>query len=143
MLIDKTIVEKKLDHLKHEVHKIENMDFTMEQVLEDEDIQDLIDRRMEKAIESCIDIATHLAAGLELPRQEHASDIFLLLGKNNIFSKKLAEKFTGVIGFRNILVHEYADIDYRLAYSNLDEKLKDLKEFAREVLEFLGKTKLK
>lgn len=35
---------------------------------------------------------------------------------------------------------EYAaDIDYKLAYSNLDEKLKDLEQFAKEILEFLEK----
>lgn len=139
MVIDKIIVEKKLNHLKHEVGKIEGMDFTMDQILDDEDVQDMLDRRMEKAIESCIDIATHLVAGLELPRQDRAADIFLLLGKNNIISKETANKFSKVVGFRNILVHEYADIDYELAYSDLEEKLKDLKDFARQVLRFLEK----
>ena len=137
MLVDKTVVEKKLNHLKHGIEKLKAMDFTMERVLEDEDIQDMIDRRMQVAIENCIDIATHLAAAMELPRREYASDIFLLLGKNEIISKKLAEKFIGVVGLRNILVHEYADIDYKLAYSNLADKLEDLKQFAREVLGFL------
>lgn len=139
MLIDKTLVEKKLSLLKHEINKIENMDITLEEVLEDEDIQDMIDRRMQVAIESCIDVATHLAAGMELPRQEYASDIFLLLGKNEVVSKDLAEKFVGAVGLRNILVHEYADVDYKLAYSNLDEKLQNLKQFAKEVLKFLEK----
>lgn len=139
MLIDKKIIDKKLNYLKHEINKIENMDFSMEQILKDEDIQDILDRRMQIAIEACIDVATHLAAGLELSRQEYASDIFLLLGKNDVISKEIAEKFASVARFRNILVHEYADIDYQLAYSNLDEKLKDLKSFAKEVLEFLEK----
>lgn len=139
MLIDRKIIEKKLNNLKHEINKIENMDFTMEQILKDEDIQDILDRRMQIAIEVCIDVATHLAAGKELPRQEYASDIFLLLGKNNVISQETAKKFAGVVGLRNILVHEYADIDYMLAYSNLDEKIKDLKTFAKEVLEFLEK----
>lgn len=139
MSVDKTLIEKKLHLLKHEINKIENMDFTMEQVLENEDIQDLLDRRMQTAIESCIDIATHLAAGLELPRQEYASDIFLTLGKNKVISKEVAETFTSVVGLRNILVHEYADINYKLAYSNLEEKLKDLKQFIKEILEFLEK----
>lgn len=139
MLVDKTLIIKKLNYLKHEVGKLKRMDFSMDKILEDEDIQDLADRRMQLAIESCIDIATHLAAGLDLPRQEYASDIFLTLGKNGVISIKLAEKFTSVVGLRNILVHEYADINYKLAYSNLDEKLRDLEQFAKEVLEFLEK----
>lgn len=141
MLLDKTLVEKKLNLLKHEINKIENMDITLERILDDEDVQDMLDRRMERAIESCIDVSTHLAAGLELPRQEYAADIFLILGKKKIISPEVAEKFTSVVGFRNILVHEYVDIDYKLAYSSLADKLKDLKQFAREVLEFLERKK--
>ena len=63
--------------------------------------------------------------------------IDLLNLEKKIISPEVAEKFTGVVGFRNILVHEYADIDYKLAYSNLADKLEDLKQFAREVLGFL------
>lgn len=139
MAIDRNIITAKLDELKTAIRKIENMDLTLEIILEDEDIQDLVDRRMQMAIESCIDIATHLTAGLELPRKEYASDIFLLLGKNDILSKDIARKMAGATGLRNILVHEYADVDYKLAYSDLKDKLKDLKTFAREVLGFLEK----
>lgn len=139
MRVDKNIIKAKLEELKTAIRKIEDMDLTLEIILENEDIQDLIDRRMQVSIESCIDIATHLAAGSELPRKEYASDIFLMLGENNILSKGIAEKMAGAIGLRNILVHEYADIDYKLAYSDLDGKLKDLKTFAREVLEFMEK----
>lgn len=139
MLLNKTIIVAKIHNLKHEIDKLKNMDFSMEQILEDEDIQDMADRRMQVALESCIDISTHVAAGLELPRQEYAADVFLLLGKKGVISEKLAEKFTDAVGLRNILVHEYAEIDYRLAYSDLEEKLKDLKQFAKEVLEFLEK----
>lgn len=139
MAIDKTLLNNLLDNLKATIRKIERMDIVLEDILEDEDIQDLINRRMQVAVENCIDIATHLAAGLDLPRKERASDVFLLLGENKIISKEIAGKLAGAVGFRNILVHEYAEIDYRLAYAGLDEKLSDLNQFAREVLEFLEK----
>ncbi len=136
-MINKILLEKKINYLKEEINKIESMDFTMEDVLENEDIQDILDRRMQKAIESCIDIAAHIAAGLELPRKEYASDIFLLLGKRGIISKRTANKFPAIVGLRNILVHEYTEIDYKLAYSDLSQKLNDLKRFSKEVLLFL------
>lgn len=139
MAVDKNIINAKLEELKTAIRKIEDMDLTLETILGDEDIQDLIDRRMQIAIENCIDIVTHLSAGLELPRKEYASDIFLLLGKNDILSEDITRKMAGATGLRNILVHEYADIDYKLAYSDLKDKLKDLKTFARQVIEFLEK----
>lgn len=139
MTIDKTLLNSMLDNLKSQLNKIEDMDVSLEQILEDEDIQDLLDRRMQVALECCIDIAAHLATGMSLPRQEHASDVFLLLGKNELIPKELAEKMAQATGFRNILVHEYTQIDYKLAYSDLNEKLEDLKSFGRQVVGVLNK----
>jgi len=141
MVIDKTLLKNLLGNLKVTINKIERMDIALENVLEDEDIQDLLDRRMQVAVENCIDIATHLAAGLDLPRKERASDVFLLLAEKEIISAELAHKLAGAAGLRNILVHEYMEIDYRLAYSDIDEKLLDLKQFGKEVLDFLEKAK--
>lgn len=139
MIIDKTLLKTLIDDLKTTLRKIEGMEVDLEEVLRNEDVQDILDRRMQVTIETCIDIATHLAAGLELPRKERAADVFLLLGENEIISKEIARKMAGAVGLRNILVHEYAAIDYRLAYSDLDEKIKDVKSFGREILEFLEK----
>lgn len=141
MAIDRTLLNSLLDNLKTAILKIENMDVSMEHILEDEDVQDLLDRRMQVAIENCIDIATHISAGMELPRREHASDVFILLGENNIISKEVVAQLAGAVGLRNILVHEYTAVDYKLAYSDLKDKLTDIKTFAGEVLEFMEKNK--
>lgn len=138
-MVDKTVVKSLLDNIKTNISIIANKDVTLEQILEDEDIQAIVDRRMQLAIEACIDIATHLIAGLDLPREERASDAFLVLGKKDIISKELAKKLAQATGFRNILVHEYIKIDYELAYSDLNEKLQDLKQFGKEILDFLEK----
>lgn len=143
MVVDKLTVESLLEKLKDSLNKIEAMDFTFDMVLGNEDIQDLLDRRMQVAIESCIDIASHIAAELQLPRREAVRELFLLLGKEGIIPKDLAEKMAKAVGFRNILVHEYASIDYELGYSDLDKKLNDLRQFAKEVVEFLEKEEKK
>lgn len=139
MAPDKNLVNSMLDNLKDYLNRIEGMNIDLEGILEDEDTQDLVDRRMQLAIEICIDISAHIAAGLALPRKERASDVFLLLAENKIISSDLAGKMAGAVGLRNILVHEYTDIDYRLAYSNLKDKLDDLRSFAKEVSDFLDK----
>ena len=128
-----------LDYLQDSINRIERMDLTIDMILGDEDIQDLIDRRMQKTVETCIDIATHLIAALKLPRRETAGDAFELLGREKIISPKLAKKMAGASGLRNVIVHGYRDMDYRLAYTDLDDKLNDLRQFAKEVWKFLEK----
>jgi len=128
-----------LDYLQDSINRIERMDLTIDMILGDEDIQDLIDRRMQKTVETCIGIATHLIAALKLSRQETAGDAFELLGRENIINKSLARKMGGASGLRNVIVHGYREMDYRLAYTDLDDKLNDLREFAKQIYEFLEK----
>lgn len=139
MAINRKLINSMIDNLKTNIASIKNKDVSLEQILGDEDIQAIIDRRMQLAIENCIDITTHLIAGLDLPRQERSADAFMILGDKGIISKELAKKMAKTAGFRNILVHEYIRIDYELAYSDLEEKLQDLKNFGKEILEFLEK----
>ena len=60
-----------------------------------------------------------------------------LLGKEDIINIELSERMSDAFGFRNLLVHEYAEIDYKLAYSDIDSKLSDLKQFASEVIKLI------
>ena len=114
MDLNKSLLYSLLSNLKEIISKIERMDLTMEMIEGDEDIQDMIDRRMQKAIEICIDIAAHLAASLNLPRKEKASDVFLLLSDNKIINPNLAKKIAQAVGLRNIIIHEYAKIDLEI-----------------------------
>ena len=40
----------------------------------------------------------------------------------------------GMIGFRNIAVHEYQELDLEILKNILDNHLGELREFAREIL---------
>lgn len=136
---DKELIYKYLQSLEDSIYRIRHMNFTFDMVLGDEDIQDLLDRRMQKAIEACIDIAIHTASELRLPRQEKVADVFNVLAENHILNKEVTERLKGAVGFRNILVHEYDDVDYQLAYSDLESKLKDLEDFAYQIRAFISK----
>jgi len=49
----------------------------------------------------------------------------------------LAEKWKSMVGFRNILVHEYVDIDRRTVYDILQNALRDLEALKRVFARFL------
>ena len=46
----------------------------------------------------------------------------------------------GMVGFRNIAVHNYQSLDGEILKSILDKHLEDLEEFYVEVLEHFGLT---
>lgn len=138
MPIEKEIIVKLLDELKDYIYDIENMSFTQEDLLGERDIQHLLNHRLHTAVEICIDIAMHIASSLELPGRGNAQDVILLLGKNKIISKKLAEEFQKAPRLRNLLIHAYAKIDYSFLFRDYKKDLADIKQFATEIKKYLG-----
>lgn len=137
MSIDKDLVTKKLDFLNEQIHKIEDMKFDEHSFVENSDIHDLVVFRLQQAVETCIDISTHIIAQTNAPRKEAAKDTFLYLGEQNIINSDLAQRMGKAADFRNRVVHGYDDFDFRLLYQDYKENLRDLREFGSDILKFL------
>lgn len=139
MAIDRELIEKKLDILEEFIVQIERMDFNKQQLVEDKDTQQLLSFRFQQAVETAIDIATHLIAGLSLERKETAKDAFRLLGEKKIITSKLAEKMALASDFRNLVVHGYQRIDFGRFFADYRDDLADLRRFAQEINSFIEK----
>lgn len=139
MPINKPLVTKKLDFLNNYLHKIESMDFSEEAFIEDADIHDLVVFRVQQAVETCIDIAAHIIAGLDAPQKETAKDAFRFLGEKGIIDKELALKMGQAADFRNRAVHGYNDFDFKMLFKDYKEDLKDLRRFGAEIVKYLEK----
>lgn len=137
MPMNKSLVSKKLDFLNDQLTKIENMNFDEVVFVENVDAHDLLTFRLQQAVETCIDIATHIIAQLDSPQKETAKDAFLYLGERKIINKSLAEKMGKAADFRNRVVHGYNDFDFRLLFKDYKENVKDLKNFGAEIVKYL------
>lgn len=140
MPINKDLLAKKLDFLHEQIEKIENMNFGADDLCENADIQDLLTFRLQQSVETCIDIATHLIAGLSLPRKETAKDALLLLGQEKIIDKELSVKLGMATDFRNRVVHGYNNFDYSLLYKDYKDNLADLINFGAQILKFIERS---
>ena len=66
---------------------------------------------------------------LRLPQSN--KEAFILLEQNNMITKEMCNNMKGMIGFRNIAVHEYKNIDEEIVEDVIKNHLNDLKEFIR------------
>lgn len=69
---------------------------------------------------------------LGLPRDSRES--FTLLAQAGIIDETTMRKLQGMIGFRNILVHEYQELDMQILIDVIEHRTRDLLEFAKQVL---------
>lgn len=112
-----------------------------------EEYQDNVEKRMfcerslQLLIECCIDICNILTRTLRLGIPDEEEHVFEKLASNNIISEKMATRLKGMKGFRNVLIHKYADIKNEQVFDNATNNLHDFVEFKKEILGFLKEQK--
>ena len=89
------------------------------------------------AIEGCVRVAQHLIVAEGWPVPESNADAVRQLGAQQVLSPELSDAVARSVGFRNLLVHEYAEIDDRRVLHHL-RRVDDLQEFVRSVAVWLG-----
>jgi uncharacterized protein YutE (UPF0331/DUF86 family) len=95
------------------------------------------ERFLHLAIETVLDMGNHLIADENLGIINHYSDIPSILVKRDYIQAELAERWILMIGFRNILVHDYLDIDRTIVYEVLQNNLKDFEVLKQLFAQFL------
>ena len=99
----------------------------------------LTERYLQLSIQAIMDIVKLIIVEKDLERPDDNQESISVLFNNKIISKKLASRLDGIVGFRNILVHEYETIDKNKVYSYLQNNLDDLRLFEKEILSYLQK----
>lgn len=137
MVVDKNLLNEKLESLKNFLLQIENMQFDETGLSDNVDIQQLLSFRLQQSVEICIDIATHIIANTGLPKAETARDAFDELGKNKVISKQTAVNMGKAGNFRNLIVHGYGKVDFSRIFYDYKKDLDDLRQFAAEVYQYI------
>lgn len=112
---------------------------TKEKLRKDYTLRSAIERNFHMALESVFDIGEMIISIQELRKPEDYKDIIEILGEEGILPQRFAEKFAPAAGFRNILVHRYAEVKLNELYRHLMEDLEDFDFFAKCIAEFVEK----
>lgn len=84
-------------------------------------------------IEGCVDVAQHICSSENLGAPDsNAAAIRLLGGSVGIIEPDLTERLALAVGFRNVLVHQYATVDDRIVLESVG-RLVDFDSFVTAV----------
>ncbi len=64
------------------------------------------------------------------------NEIIHILHGKGVIKADLRERMVSMIGFRNILVHEYEEVNLDVVYNILHNRLKDINEYLLSVVDF-------
>lgn len=119
-------------HLGHYKKITERKKFLSEFML-----QDMIERKQQMACEAVLTLAEMIIAEYGFKKPPEPKEIFPILEKEGVISKKLTPKLMDLASFRNVLVHHYIDLNSQKIWEHLQNDTPILEDFLRQVAKFV------
>ncbi|MDP3104063.1 MAG: DUF86 domain-containing protein [Candidatus Methanoperedens sp.] len=131
-------IASKLEQLEEYVSILKDYQhFKIEDLQTDHTLRGAVERYLEIALESTIDIGEMIISREKLKRPETYQEVFFILGEHGILPGDFAIKFAPSAGFRNVLVHMYAKIDIGRLYYYLQNNIEDIEQFGKYIAQYL------
>ena len=134
-MIDKDVLLEKINHIQNGLQRIHSKVNNNLDVLQDEDTRDIIVFNLQRTIQSTIDLAFHVISSEKYGVPKNLKDAFQILKDKKIIDHELADKLSRMVGFRNIVVHEYENVNLDVLEYILKHRLKDIENFYTIVLQ--------
>lgn len=102
--------------------------------LEDYRKMDAIILNLQRACEMATDVAMYVVSNRKLGLPQTKKEAFEKLFDNKLITEEMCNNMKGMVGFRNIAIHEYKQIDENIVKDVIETHLYDLKEFVRTMI---------
>lgn len=131
-MVRSEVVRRRLQRLAEYLQILRRLQrYELDAFLADPERYGSAERFLQLAIEATLDLGSHMVADDDLGPIEQSRDIPLRLREHGRIGEELAARWIRMIGFRNILVHDYMEVDRTLVHAVLSKDLGDFDELAR------------
>lgn len=138
MVFRKQVIEERLAFLQETVKELRrHQPVLREDFLKDKVLQWAVEHGLHLLAEAIFDIGNHILVGHFAARAVNYEKVLPALQERGVVSDKMVGHFQKLGGFRNILVHEYLDVDTEKVYERLQYGLDDFDQFRREIVAWL------
>lgn len=136
-MLEKDVILSKISIIKNCIKTIEKVTELNPEKLDDIVVQDVFVLNLQRAIQAAIDIANVFIStyGWKLPATYKES--FAVLKDQKVISPDIYKVMVKMVGFRNIAVHDYQQLDVDILKSILSQNLKNLEQFYSAVYQWL------
>ena len=97
--------------------------------------QDSVILNLERASQATIDIANHIIKLQNLGLPSKSRESFEILCKSGYISDKTKQSMQSMVGFRNIAVHDYQNLNIDIVISVVQNNLTDFNKYMDEIFE--------
>jgi uncharacterized protein YutE (UPF0331/DUF86 family) len=97
------------------------------------DQQDAAILNILRACETAIDLANMLIRRRQLGIPTDSRESFSILQREALLTEAMAERLKAMVGFRNLAVHQYRELDIDIVEQILQHELDELLAFAEQI----------
>ncbi|MFO1048449.1 MAG: DUF86 domain-containing protein [Geminicoccaceae bacterium] len=100
----------------------------------DLDLQDVIVLNLQRACQLAIDMALRIGRTRRLALPADTAEMFKILAQAGLIDRALGDSLKRMVGFRNIAVHEYQELDLAKVRAIIEHRLDDLRAFSTAMI---------
>lgn len=119
------IIERTIKRIQEEYSKDTSMG--------NETYLDALILNIERACQATIDLSLHIISENHLGIPKNSSDGFRILFSNGFITEKIQKAMISMVGFRNIAIHDYREIDKKIISWIATERYKNWILFCGEL----------
>jgi len=139
-LVDKSLILRKISEIetcKNQLGEFSNI--TTKEYKENWKTQRIVERTLQMMIEICVDISNHIISEEKMRVPVSYADTFKVLHDNSVIDLELLDTMEKMAKFRNIVVHQYEEVDSEIVVLILKKYLGDFERFKDAILDYLKK----
>ncbi|MXS78215.1 DUF86 domain-containing protein [Nitrosomonas sp. JL21] len=135
--MDQVIITEKLESLRRCIQRIDDKKpESVNQLIQDIDLQDILVLNLTRAIQLCVDIGSHIISSVGQFSPQTMGEVFTTLHELGAISPETRDQLKKSIGFRNIAVHNYEAINWEIVYAISQNSVQDFRRFAQEICRY-------
>jgi uncharacterized protein YutE (UPF0331/DUF86 family) len=137
-MVNPDVLHRRLEKLDEYLDYLESAQrYSFREFADDLERRGSVERFLHLSVEALTDMASHVVSDEDLGSVDRARDLPDRFAEAGYVDDELATTWKDMIGFRNVLVHEYLEIDPERVYDVLQNQLGDIRRLRRVFGHFL------
>lgn len=138
MGLNPVVVERRLAKILEEIEFLKTVKTQkLEEFLDDGKSLRSAAKAIETIVQSIIDICSHIVAQNHWGVTDTYRNTIALLASHKVIPNNLSSNLQQVVAMRNILVHQYLDVDFHIVWNSIDALIVDASDFIKSIQRYL------
>ncbi|MDO5068148.1 MAG: DUF86 domain-containing protein [Propionibacteriaceae bacterium] len=134
---DVEVVTRRLTMMRKLLGELQQLPVSPERLVEDAIMRYAVERMLTLLVDLAVGINTHFAATLGATTPSTVRESFTVMADLDVLDRDLVHQLVRSVGMRNILIHQYTDVDLGMVAAAVEHACRDYLDYVTSVANHL------